>query len=149
MTQAGGAVIDQQKEPKRERPGMAWALRSLYRPSAKSALAHHRLGRDGGAACRRPCALRGRLPPGVPFLPSMDRPADANGGLCVGQSFADALGAWGLSAPNKLRRVYTGALPAFTVRACKKGLNIVRIGGIFCSCQFNKSEFFHEIQREK
>ena len=53
--------------------------------------------------------------PNVPFLPSMDRPADANGGLCVGQSFADALGAWGPSATNKLRRVYTGALLATTI----------------------------------
>ena len=29
---------------------MAWALRSLCWSSAKSALTHHRLGRDGGTA---------------------------------------------------------------------------------------------------
>ncbi|MCR2026703.1 hypothetical protein [Anaerotruncus colihominis] len=50
MAQAGKAVIDQQEKTERERPGMTWALRSLYRPSAKSALTHHRLGRDGGTA---------------------------------------------------------------------------------------------------
>ena len=77
-------------------------------------------------------------PPDVPSLPSMDRPADAIGGLCIGRSCADALGAWGPSATNKLRRVYTGALLAITVRAYKKGLNVIRIGAILCSCQFDK-----------
>ncbi len=54
-------------------------------------------------------------PPGGPSLPSMDRPADATGGLCIGRSCADALGAWGPSVTNKLRRVYTGALLATTI----------------------------------
>ncbi|WP_303437280.1 hypothetical protein [uncultured Oscillibacter sp.] len=47
----------------------------------------------------------------------MDRSADATGGLCIERSCADALGAWGPSAPNKLRRVYTGALLAITINA--------------------------------
>jgi hypothetical protein len=68
----------------------------------------------------------------------MDRSADATGGLCIERSCADALGAWGPSATNKLRRVYTGALLAITVRAYKKGLNVIRIGAILCSCQFDK-----------
>ena len=34
-------------------------------------------------------------PPDVPSLPSMDRPADATGGLCIGRSCADALGGLG------------------------------------------------------
>ena len=54
-------------------------------------------------------------PPDVPSLPSMDRPADATGGLCIGRGCADALGGWGALAPNKLRRVYTGALLATTI----------------------------------
>lgn len=47
--------------------------------------------------------------------------ADANGGLCIGRSYADALGAWGPSATNKLRRVYTCALLATMVTPPKKG----------------------------
>jgi len=54
-------------------------------------------------------------PPDVPSLPSMDRPADATSGLCIVRSCADALGVWGALAPNKLRRVYTGALLATTI----------------------------------
>ena len=45
---------------------MTWALRSLYRPSAKSALAHHRLGRDGGTACGSRAISEGRST-GRPF----------------------------------------------------------------------------------
>ena len=59
----------------------------------------------------------GGAPPGVPSLPSMDRPADATGGLCIGRGCADAPGVWGPSTPNKLRRVYTGALLAATISA--------------------------------
>ena len=43
------------------------------------------------------------------------RPAEAAGGLCIGCSRADRWGFGGPSAPNKLRRVYTGALFAATV----------------------------------
>ena len=48
--------------------------------------------------------------------PAQDIPADANGGLCIGRSCADALGAWGPSATNKRHRVYTGALLATTIQ---------------------------------
>ena len=76
-------------------------------------------------------------PPGaaplVQFFPAQYIPADANGGLCIGRSYADALGAWGPSATNKLRRVYTGALLATTISIQKQGLNITSIGAILCS----------------
>ena len=44
---------------------------------------------------------------------------DAIGGLCIGQSYADALEAWGPSATNKQRRVYTGALLVVSISAKK------------------------------
>ena len=76
-------------------------------------------------------------PPGaaplVQFFPAQYIPADANGGLCIGRSYADALGAWGPSATNKLRRVYTGALLATTISIQKQRLNITSIGAILCS----------------
>ena len=92
---------------------MTWALRSLCRPSAKSALTHHPQA-GGGTACGSRVFDQGD-PPSVPSLPSMDRPADANGGLCIGRSFTDAPGAWGSSDTNKLHQVYTGALLATTI----------------------------------
>ena len=52
-------------------------------------------------------------------LPCQYIPADANGGLCIGRSCADALGAWGPSATNKRHRVYTCALLATTISAYK------------------------------
>ena len=54
-------------------------------------------------------------PPDVPSLPSMDWPADATWGLFFGGCWAFAVGFWGDLAPNKLRRVYTGALLATTI----------------------------------
>ncbi len=101
------------REPKRERPGMTWELRSLCRSSRRAHLLTTRK-----RTVVWPAAIV-RSPPGVPSLPSMDRPADANGGLCIGRSCADALGAWGPSATNKLRRVYTGALLATTINTHK------------------------------
>lgn len=49
--------------------------------------------------------------PSVPYIP-----ADADGGFFIGRSCVDALGAWGPSATNKLRWVYTGALLAKQVK---------------------------------
>ncbi len=91
------------------------------------------------AAVRPP----GAVPAGRPFpCPVWDRPADANGGLCIGRSFADALGACGSSATNKLCRVYTGALLATTIISVQKqGLNIAYICAILCSYQSDKLEF--------
>ena len=80
------------------------------------------------AAVRSP----GAAPPGV-SIPCRYIPADANGGLCIGRSCADALGAWGPSATNKLRRVYTGALLATTINAYKRKLNVIRFCGILNS----------------
>ena len=39
-------------------------------------------------------------PPGVPFLPSMDRSEDATGGLCIGWSRADHRGLGGRRPPT-------------------------------------------------
>ncbi len=69
-------------------------------------------------------------PPDVPSLASMDRPADAIGGLCIGRSCADALGAWGRLATNKRASVHTGALLATTISAYKRGLKVVCCHGI-------------------
>ena len=78
---------------------------------SKSALTHH-LPRP--AVVLPPAVVRSPRggPPGVSFLPSMDRSADATGGLCIGWSRADAPGAWEPWVPNKLLQVYTGALLA-------------------------------------
>ena len=75
----------------------------------------------GGMACghRAPSGGRGRNGSAISF-PLPVYTADANGGLCIGCRCVDALGAWGPSATNKLRRVYTGALLAITIGAYKK-----------------------------
>lgn len=83
---------------------------------SKSALTHHPQA-GGGTACGSRALSEGRPAGRVPSLPSMDRPADATGGLCIGRGCADAPGVWGPSTPNKLRRVYTGALLAATISA--------------------------------
>lgn len=102
---------------------MAWMLLFLYRPRLRAHLLTTRKRAvvlpDGNRA------PSGGGPAGRPLLPSMNRSADATGGLCIGQSCANALGAWGPSATNKLRRVYTGALLAITITPHKKEL----IGG--------------------
>ncbi|NBI67787.1 hypothetical protein D1646_13440 [Pseudoflavonifractor sp. 60] len=59
-------------------------------------------------------------PPGASF-PCRYIPADTNGGLCIGRSCSDALGAWGPTATNKRHRVYTGALLATTATSKNKG----------------------------
>ena len=112
--------------------------KSWYRPALSSARASSFFPPRTASTWRwyglRPsCALRG-APPGLSF-PAQYIPADANGGLCIGRSCADALGglgavghqqaapmhwgAWGPSATNKLRRVYTGALLAITISIYK------------------------------
>ena len=65
-------------------------------------------------ALRSLCLPFGAAP--LVILPCQYIPADANGGLCIGRSCVNALGAWGPSATNKLHRVYTGALLATTIR---------------------------------
>ena len=101
---------------------MTWALRSLCRPPPKSAFTHHRrwLVVVWPAAIVRPPGERGRDGSAIIF-PLPVYTADANGGLCIGRSRADHRGLGGPSATNKLRRVYTGALLATTVRAYKRG----------------------------
>ena len=97
MTQAGKAVIDQQEGTEAEASGRTRALRSLYRPSAKSALTHHRhrLVVVWPAAIVRPPGERGRDGSTISF-PLPVYTADANGGLCIGRSRADHRGLGGL-----------------------------------------------------
>ena len=60
---------------------------------SKSAPARHpQVG--GGTACGS-CALSEGRPAMRSFPASMDRPADAAGGLCIGRNYTDALWAWG------------------------------------------------------
>ena len=116
MAQDGGMVIYQQEGTEAGASGDDLGAPFSLPVLSKSALTHHPQA-SGGTACGSRAFDQGD-PPSVPSLPSMDRPADATGGLCIGRSCADALGAWGPSATNKLRRVYTGALLATTVNAC-------------------------------
>ena len=81
------------------------------------------------------CGHRAPSGGGVAPLPVLSLPvytADANSGLCIGRSCADALGVWGPSAPNKLRRVYTGALLATTIITDNGGLKVAYNDGILC-----------------
>ena len=116
MTQAGKAVIDQQEGSEAGASG-----NDLGAPFSLPALCEERTYSPTASwwwyGLRPSCALRGRLRRGV--LPCRYIPADANGGLCIGRSCADALGDWEPSATNKLRRVYTGALLATTISVYK------------------------------
>ena len=99
MTQSEKAVIDQQEKTEAGASGNdLGAPFSLWAP-AKGALTHHQPVAGGGTACGSR-APSGAAPPGLSF-PAQYIPADANGGLCIGRSCADALGAWGPSATNK------------------------------------------------
>ena len=109
---------------------MTWVLPSLYGPRLRA----HLLTTRKRAVVLPTAAVRppGAAPPGLSF-PAQYIPADANSGLCIGRSCADALGVWGPSATNKLHRVYTGALLAITIDVQKQGLNVTSIGAILCS----------------
>ena len=99
MTQSEKAVIDQQEKTEAGASGNdLGAPFSLWAPT-KGALTHHQPGAGGGTACGSR-APSGGGSAGV-VLPCPVIPADANGGLCIGRSCADALGAWGPSATNK------------------------------------------------
>ena len=65
---------------------------------SKSALTHHRQA-GGSTACGRRALSRGGSA-GV-SSPAGIIPANANGGLCIGRSRADAAGAWRPSATNQ------------------------------------------------
>ena len=99
-----------------ERPG---DLGALFLCKVKA----HLLTTSRGLAVVLPAAAvrpPGAAPPGLSF-PAQYIPADANGGLCIGRSCVDALGAWGPSSTNKLHRVYTGALLAITISVYNRG----------------------------
>ena len=94
---------------------MTWALRSLCWSSAVCALTHHRhrlvvVLPDGN-----------RAHGSVAGPPLLVYTADANGGLCIGRSCADALGTWGPSAINKHAPGIYGALLATTINAYNEG----------------------------
>ena len=117
-----------------ERLGMTWALRSLCRPSAKSALTHHPQAGGGMAfGHRAPYGvwLRHQLSPASIYSRRQRR-------LVHRTQPRRSPGAWGPSATNKRHRVYTCALLATTSRAYKKGLNITRINAILCAYRFDK-----------
>ena len=77
---------------------MTWALRSLCRPSRRA----HLLTTRKRAAVLPAAVVRSPRggPPGVPSLPSMDRPADATSGLCIGRSRAGHRGLGGRRPPT-------------------------------------------------
>jgi len=114
MTQAGKAVIDQQ-EGTEGGSVRGWPGRSVLFADPLEECTYSPPASGRWYCLRQSYTLRGRS--GVPSLPSMDRPADANGGLCVGQSFADALGTWGPWAINKHAPGIYGALLATTINA--------------------------------
>ena len=71
---------------------MTWVLPSLYGPRLRA----HLLTTSKLAVALPAAAVRppGAAPPGLSF-PAQYIPADANGGLCIGRSCADALGGLG------------------------------------------------------
>ena len=114
-----------------ERLGMTWALRSLCRPSAKSALTHHPQAGGGMAFGHRAPSgvwLRHQLSPASIYSRRQRR-------LVHRTQPRRSPGAWGPSATNKRRRVYTGALLATTttINAYKRGLKVVCSRGILYS----------------
>ncbi len=97
---------------------MTWALRSLCRPSAKSALTHHPQAGGGMAFGHRAPSgvwLRHQLSPASIYSRRQRR-------LVHRTQPRRSPGAWGPSATNKRHRVYTCALLATTSRAYKKGV---------------------------
>ena len=103
-------VIDQQEKIRDGSVRDTWTLFSYARPKAHLLTTSRWLVAVLPAAAVRP---PGAAPPGLSF-PAQYIPADANGGLCIGRSCADALGAWGPLATNKPPGVYTQALLAIT-----------------------------------
>ena len=104
------------REPKRERPGVTRALRSLCRPSAKSALTHHPQAGGGMAFGHRAPSgvwLRHQLSPASIYSRRQRR-------LVHRTQPRRSPGAWGPLATNKRHRVYTGALLATMVTPPQK-----------------------------
>ena len=90
---------------------MTWALRSLCRPSAKSALTHHPQAGGGMAfGHRAPYGvwLRHQLSPASIYSRRQRR-------LVHRTQPRRSPGAWGSSAANKRHRVYTCALLSITI----------------------------------
>ena len=112
---------------------MTWALRSLYRPSARA----HLPTTCQGAMVVLPDGSRAPSGGGSAGVSS---PADIyqqtlTAACASGGAAPMHWGAWGPSATNKRRRVYTGALLATTttINAYKRGLKVVCSRGILYS----------------
>jgi len=92
-------VIDQQERTEAGASGDDLGAPFSLPVLSKSALTHH-LPRP--AVVLPPAVVRSPRvgPPGVPFLPSMDRSEDATGGLCIGWSRADHRGLGGRRPPT-------------------------------------------------
>ena len=107
---------------------MTWALRSLCRPSTKA----HLLTTGQGPMVVLPggsCVLSGGgSAGGVHPLPEYNSRRQRR--LLHWAELRRCAGDLGLSATNKLRRVYTGALLATTISAYKRKLNVIRFCGI-------------------
>ena len=115
------------EDQRRERPGY---LDALFLCQAKGALTHHQPMACGGTAYGSRAPSGGRLYRGCPSLPSIYQQTPT--AACASDVTAPMhWGAWG---PNKRHRVYTGALLATTVNACKRGLKAVCNGGILGLC---------------
>ncbi len=95
---------------------MTWALRSLCRPSAKSALTHQPQA-GGGMACGHRAPSGGGSAGGTLPLPVYTSRRQQR--LVHRTQPRRSPGAWGPSATNKRHRLYTGALLASTINAYK------------------------------
>ena len=91
-------MIDQQERAEAGASGDGLGAPFSLSAFSKSAFTHH--PQMGGGTSFGNCAFYERGSPGVPSLPSMDRPADAIDGLCIGRSCADARGLGGLWSPT-------------------------------------------------
>ena len=80
---------------------------------SKSALTHHPQA-GGGTACGSRALSEGR-PAGRPIPAQYGQVSRRHRRLVHRTQLRRSLGAWGSSATNKLRRVYTGALLATTI----------------------------------
>ena len=99
MTQAGKTVIDQQERAEGGAPGDDLGAPFSFGPLRRA----HLLITGQGPAVVLPDGSRAPSGGGSAGVssPAGIIPANANGGLCIGRSRADAAGAWRPSATNR------------------------------------------------
>ena len=92
---------------------MTWALRSLCRPSAKSALNHQLPGRDGGTACGSRALSEGR-PAGCPFPAQYGQASRRHQRLVYCAELRRCTGGLGGIGPQQAAPgIYRGIVPPF------------------------------------